>query len=406
MGERLSVAVVSGTVGKTPEDITYSFVFDEIYRLAQSGVEVHVVRSRIESESISYGIHFHGIERKYDTEALNFLARNITCYPPISLVRKPTVLYGENLYALNVAKVVERNAINLIHAHFAYPEGWIGLLCQAKLKTRVPIILTSHGYDLNIVKEHKYGIRLDSRYNLIIKKVCKTADHIIVPSKLLFLRAVEAGADPSKVSLIPNAVDLEVFNPRKVDDYSFREKYKLGDTRIILIIRALRKYYGIDRIIRIVRKIPDNLNVKFVIIGGGAPYTDLLRMTSNMLRRKIIFLGTIPHSEVPYAVAAADVVIDPCPIGQGINILEAMAMEKPVIGIQTRLWDYIINGYTGFLVTDDDEIVEKMFYLIKNPSEAKRMGTNGRRLIKEKFDVNRRIEKIISLYGDFVNRCT
>jgi len=99
MDEGLSVAVISGPVGKCPEDVTYSFVFDEVYRLAQRGIEVHVIRSKIESESISYGIHFHGIERKYDTEALNFSARNITCYPPVSLIRKPTVLYWENLYA-------------------------------------------------------------------------------------------------------------------------------------------------------------------------------------------------------------------------------------------------------------------------------------------------------------------
>jgi len=66
-------------------------------------VEVHVVRSRMEKDSISYGIHFHGIERKYDIKALNFLARNIMCYPPISLVGNPKSLYWENLYALNVA---------------------------------------------------------------------------------------------------------------------------------------------------------------------------------------------------------------------------------------------------------------------------------------------------------------
>jgi glycosyltransferase involved in cell wall biosynthesis len=404
MSKRLSVCIISSSVGKTPEDVPFSFVFDEAYRLAQRGVEIHVVRSKIEKDSISYGIHFHGIERKYDFQAFNLLARNITCYSPISLIRKPTALYWENLYALNVAKVVEKNDIDLIHAHFVYPEGWVGLLCQARLKTRIPLILTSHGYDLNVIEEYKYGIRLKCRYNQIIRKVCKTADHIIVPSKLLFLRAIEAGAHPSKISLIPNAVDLEVFNPRKIDGNSFREKYKLGNSKIVLTIRALKKHYGIDRVIRIARKIPDNLNIKFVIIGKGELYADLLRTAGNMLGRKIMFLGTIPHSEIPYAIAAADIVFDPCPIGQGINILESMAMERPVIGIWTKLWDYIINEYTGFLVTNDDEIVEKIIYLIENPSEAKRMGINGRRLVEEKFNINKRIEAILSLYKKLLSK--
>jgi len=361
-------------------------------------VEVHVIRSKVEGDSISYGIHYHGIERKYDVRALNFLARNIKRYPALSLIRKPTALHWENLYALNVAKVVEKYDVSLIHAHFAYPEGWIGLLCRAKLKTKVLFVLTSHGYDLNFVKEYRYGVRLNSKYDLIIRKVCESVDHIIVPSKLLFLRAVEAGAPPSKVSLVPNAVDLEVFNPKKVDIYFFKEKYKLDDSKIILTIRAIRKHYGIDKIVRVARKIPDNLKIKFIIIGSGELYTDLLKMAGNIVGRKIIFLGTIPHSEVPYAIASADVIVDPCPIGQGINVLEAMAMGKPVIGIRTKMWDYIINEYTGFLVTNDDEIIEKIIYLIENPSEARRMGINGRRLVEEKFDINKRIEKILSLY--------
>jgi glycosyltransferase involved in cell wall biosynthesis len=407
MGNGLSVALISSSVGKTPKDITYSFVFDEAYRLVQRGVKVHVVRLKIERESVYHGIHFHGIEKKYDTQVINLLARNITCYPPISLVRRPTTLYRENLYALNVAKVVDKNDIDLIHAHFAYPEGLVGLLCQTKLKTKIPLILTSHGYDLNVIEEYKYGIRLKCRYNQIIRKVCKTVDHIIVPSKLLFLRAIEAGAHPSKISLIPNAVDLEVFNPRKIDGNSFREKYKLGNSKIVLTIRALKKHYGIDRVIRIARKIPDNLNIKFVIIGKGELYADLLRTAGNMLGRKIMFLGTIPHSEIPYAIAAADIVFDPCPIGQGISILESMAMERPVIGIRTKLWDYIINEYTGFLVTNDDEIVEKIIYLIENPSEAKRMGIKGRRLVEEKFNINKRIEAILSLYKKLLSkRCS
>ena len=121
MYERLSVAVISSLVGKCPEDVTYSFVFDEVYRLARKEVDVHVVRSKIEKDSTSYGIHFHGIERRNDPQALNMIVRNLTSYPSISLLRKPTTLYWENLYALNVSKVIEKSKIDLIHAHFAYP---------------------------------------------------------------------------------------------------------------------------------------------------------------------------------------------------------------------------------------------------------------------------------------------
>jgi glycosyltransferase involved in cell wall biosynthesis len=359
MVHKLSIAIISSQCGKTPSDTAYPYVFDEAYILAKKGVEVHVVRSQREKYSTSYGIHFHGIGEYNTYYTLKLFAETFHCYPFVSLVRRPTKLYWEYIYALSVSKVVEKYDIDVIHAHFAYPEGWVGFLCKAKLRTKIPFIITSHGKDLNILPEHKYGIRLNPRYNLMVKKVCRNADHIIVPSKLLFLRAVEAGANPQKVTLLPNAVNLEMFNPKNIDGHLFREKYKLGDSKIILIIRGLRKYYGIESIIRIASKIPDKLNLKFIIIGRGKPYSDLLSNAGDMLGRKIMLLGNIPHDEIPFALAAADVVIDPSPLGQGINTLEAMAMEKPVIGIRSRSWDYIVDGYSGFLVSSDDEMLKK-----------------------------------------------
>jgi len=398
MKKAISVAVISSSVGKAPRDIAYSFIFDEAHRLANRGVNVYVVRSKIEKDSLSYGIHFHGIEKKIDSQALNALMRNITYYPPVSLLRKPAALYWENLYASNVSRVIGKNNINLVHAHFIYPEGFAGFIVKRWFK--IPLIITAHGYDLNVVPEYSYGLRLKSQYDLLIRRVISYADRLIVPSKLLYLRALEIGADKSKISVLPNAVDVNRFNPY-VDGEIFRKKYKLDDDPIIMVIRGLNKHYRVDKVIEIVKKMPKEMRFKFVIIGNGELRSELMSMAGNLLNKKIIFLGQILHSQIPYAIAAANIVFDPCPIGQGINVLETMATGRPCIGVKTNgLWDYIIDNITGYLVNLDDinEIVEKINYLLDNPDEAKHMGMNGRKIVEEKFNIEKRIEKIISLY--------
>jgi len=211
MAENLSVAIISSAVGKTPEDITHSFVFDEAYRLAKRGISVHVVRSKFEGSSISYGIHFHGIERKIDFQAIKSLLRNIANYPPLSLLRRPINLYWENLYALNVSRIIERNNIDLIHAHFAYPEGLVGLL--AKIITRKPLIVTLHGYDILVEPDVNFGLRLRKRYDDIIRHVIRKADAIVVNSNAVYLEALKLGVSKEKLNLIPLGVDLERFNP-------------------------------------------------------------------------------------------------------------------------------------------------------------------------------------------------
>ena len=347
-------------------------------------MNVHVIRGKIEKDSTSYGIHFHGIRKMIDPQALNMLMKNIMFYPPISLLRKPMYLYWENLYASNVSKVIEKYNLDLIHAHFAYREGLVGLL--AKARTKKPLIVTCHGYDLNILHNYRYGIRRYPQYDKLVRLVMLEGDLIIVPSRLLYKRALEAGAYVSKVVVIPNAVDVTKFNPN-VNGLEFRKKYGLGREPLVLTIRGLRPWYRVDKVLDVAEIVLKKINAYFFVIGDGELRESLIGDAKRRkIDHKVHFVGKVSRSEIPKALAAADIVFDPCPIGQGINVLEAMACAKPVVGIDTKgMWDYIIDKETGFLVdfVDNESIAEKIIYLIQNKEEAMRMAVNGRKLVEK-----------------------
>lgn len=396
----LSVAVISGPVGKSPEDITYSFVFDEVYRLAQRGIEAHVIRSKIEKESISYGIHFHGIEKKIDFKAVGLSLRNMTMYPPISLLRNPISIYWENIYALNVSQVIERNDIDLIHAHFAYPEGFVGLL--TKKRTGKPLIVTCHGYDILTEPSVKYGIRLSSRFHAIVSKVLNKADAVITASRATFNETTRAVEEPKKVYLIPNGIDIRRFNPN-LDCSYIRKKMGIDNhTKVIFTLRGHEPQYGIEYLIRAVPILKRN-DAIFVIGGEGSLRRYHERLAINLgIKEKTVFTGRIPRAEVPYYYAMSDIVVVPSlQEAFGLVVSEALACGKPVIGTKVGgIPDQIIDGYNGFLVKPKDpkEIAEKILWLIKHPDEAKRMGINGRKIVEKKFDIDKRIDQIISLY--------
>ncbi|MHA1610308.1 MAG: glycosyltransferase [Candidatus Njordarchaeales archaeon] len=401
MNKRLSVAVVSGRVGKSPREITRCFVFDEVYRLARRGIEVHVIRSKMEKESMSYGIHFHGIERKIDIQAAALFLRNITRYPPISILRNPKRLYWENLYALNVSRVIERNNIDLIHAHFAYPEGLVGLLTKRRIKK--PLIVTLHGYDILVEPSVGYGARLSRRIDHLIRKVLNSADAIIVASKAVFNEARRIVNDVNKVHLIPNGVDTRRFNPN-LDGSTLRKKLGIEECIVVFTLRAHEPKYGLEYLIKAAPMvINEKKDVAFVIGGDGTlrRYHELLAAKLGV-KEKIIFTGRIPISEVPYYYAMSDIVVVPSlQEAFGLVVAEAMASGKPVISSNVGgIPDQIIDGYNGFLVQPrkPKEIAEKILWLINNPEEARRMGMNGRRIVGEKFDINKRIDRITSLY--------
>ena len=135
--KKISVAVVSPPIGTNQGVAKYSFVFDEALGLARKGLSVHVFTEFQGDISFSSGIYFHGLRKLIDIRALGSVLRRPSMYPAISLLRKPETIYWENLRALRLSEVIKNHKIDLIHAHFAYPEGVVGLLSKGKRRNRL-----------------------------------------------------------------------------------------------------------------------------------------------------------------------------------------------------------------------------------------------------------------------------
>lgn len=120
------------------------------------------------------------------------------------------------------------------------------------------------------------------------------------------------------------------------------------------------------------------------------------------IKNNVIFTGRIPRVELPYYYAASDVVVVPSlQEAWSLVVTEAMASGKPVIGTNVGgIPDQIIDGYNGFLVPprNPKSIAEKILWLYENQDQTKKMGMCGRKLVEEKFDINKRIDKILKLY--------
>lgn len=401
----LSVTVITNRIGKTPKQIRGSFIFDEIQRLSQKGIKIHVIRLKKEKSSLSYKIHFHGIEKKLDAKTICYMARDSFFYPPLSLLRNPKVIYKENLYALNVTNIVKRFNADLIHAHFVYPEGLVGLF--AKKHTNKPLVITVHGYDILTEPSIGYGARLNKKINPLIKKVLINADAIVTASKATSNEVKKITKNTNKIYLMPNSVDTSRFNPN-INSSNLKKKLQLKDNHIIFTLRNHEPQYGLKYLIQafsILKKAKKN--VVLIVGGDGSQRKYLEALTKKLcIDKDTIFTGKIPRDEVPLYYAASDIVAIPSlQEAFGIIISEAMASGKPVIGSNIGgIPDQIINGYNGFLVKpkDPNQIAQKILYLLNNQEKAKTMGLKGREIVLRKFNINKRIKNLIFLYNELL----
>jgi glycosyltransferase involved in cell wall biosynthesis len=407
---KISVAIVSGSVAKIPKAIHYSFVFDEAHRLARSRVNVHVVRSKSEKDSFSYGIHFHGMKKRIDAQAFRTTLENLFGYSPAYLLTNPKSIYWEywiNQLAWNLTEVIRNNHIDLIHAHFAYPEGPVGLL--AKNRTSKPLVVTVHGSDILVVPAVRYGWRLDKRIDTIIGKVLNGADAIIAASRATFNEVSNIVRDSDKVHLIPNGVDLQRFSPN-IDGGQLRKKLGIEGRSIVFTLRHHESQYGLEYLIRAIPIVAKERNDVVFVIGGDGSLMKFHQQLANALEvtDKVVFTGMIPRDEVPHYYAMSNLIVAPSlQEAFGLVVSEAMACGKPVIGTNVGgIPDQIIDGHTGFLVQTKNprEIAEKTLMLLNDPGEAGRMGMNGRKMVEEKFNVDMRTDKIIQLYANLCKR--
>lgn len=90
----------------------------------------------------------------------------------------------------------------------------------------------------------------------------------------------------------------------------------------------------------------------------------------------------------------------------GIKVYEYMSMGMPVILSNSNYNNKMVQKYKiGLCVDPDntDEMAKAIRYILDNPEEAKRMGENGRKAIKEEFNWGVEEKKLLALYDDILN---
>ena len=387
----------------------YSFVFDESLKLYTRGVQVHIARYiphlRRSKYSFRKGLHVHNISEIMSVGIPAINLANIVDLP-LGILLNPKIFGATIPFSLLITKLVKRFKIDLIHAHFAYPEGFAGLL--AKNSTGKPLIVTLHGYDILMDPSIGYGIRLNKHCDFIVRKVLREADKIFVASRYVYQEALKTGCSSKRLIYIANGVDVKRFNPN-MDDSIIKKKHNIVNRQVIFSLRWHEPKNGIEYLIKavpfVIREIP---NAIFIIGGSG-----ILRKHHEKLAKKlrvnqhVLFVGHIPAEELSLYYAACDVFVIPSIVEAfGLVTVEAMACGKPVVGTNVGgIPDTIEDGVNGFLVEPRNprEIADKIVTLLQDPELRIEMGVKGAQIAETKFNLEKRLDKIVEFYSQLIH---
>ena len=128
----------------------------------------------------------------------------------------------------------------------------------------------------------------------------------------------------------------------------------------------------------------------------GKDFEDIKKLVTCLGMEGIINLpGALSHKEIIELYKTADIFVLPS-LSEGIPIviMEAMAMELPVVSTRIAgIPEIVDDRVNGFLVNpkDPEALAKKIEYLIHHPYLREDMGKKGRKIIEEKFDLDKNI---------------
>lgn len=320
-----------------------TFVKDQVLTLAEHFSEIIVI---VPLNCRPYLQKFKQLKKDMQLIDSSNIPKNVTIVTPKSMSFPFSRKLNECLIYRSVNTIIHKENIkfDLIHSHFTYPSGLIGV--KLKHKYKKPLIITAHGYDI-------YDLPFRNKYwKTKIKYVLDSADNIITVSNKNS-ECVKNLNVTSDVKIILNGFDENRFYLR--DSTRCKEKLDLpNNKKIILTVGNLVEIKGQKYLIKAINKIVDKRkDVLLIIVGKGILKQELENLVQDLnLEDHVLFAGGKPHNEIPIWMNACDVFVLPS-LNEGIPtvMFECLGCGKPFVGTKVGgIPDIIISKDYGSLV--------------------------------------------------------
>lgn len=303
----------------------------------------------------------------------------------------PIKMRGEMdfLAAWKIGRLLRLNKYDIMHAHTAHAH-FIGLL--SRIFGKVKAMVVSRRVDFPIKSRFKYN----------------TFDvHYIAVSEAIKRVMVDGGVVSQKINVVRSCIDLSKFDTTVVSD--IRAEFGIKkDVILIGNIAHMADHKGQIYLVRaadIVRK--KYPNVRFIIVGDGELRDNLESEAQKLgFNKALIFTGF--RKDIVDFLAAFDIFAFPSYLeGLGTSLLDAMAMRKPIVStVAGGIPEVVQDGMSGILVPpkDTESFASALIRLIEDSELRARYGNAGRRIVEERFTVEKVVEGTLAVYQRILNK--
>ncbi|HEG43560.1 MAG TPA: glycosyltransferase family 4 protein [Phycisphaerales bacterium] len=243
----------------------------------------------------------------------------------------------------------KRYGFDVIHAHLAYPNGYIA--CKIKDELNVPIVITSHKGD--IIPESRYRQR-----PVTCKRMCWALANVNAATGVSSeLKGIidELSMGKANSHFVPNGVDIPEDNEGQIPESCT----ELAGRPFMLTLGRLHYYKGLDVLLEAMKLLKEKSGELpiLIIAGDGREKGNLSQQVKDLgLIANVIFAGSVFGEQKHWLLRNCTFFLQPSRAeGMPLTVLEAMAYKKVVIGTKiSGTIELIDDGVNGILVEPED----------------------------------------------------
>ncbi|RLI92393.1 MAG: hypothetical protein DRO89_02280 [Candidatus Altiarchaeales archaeon] len=303
-----------------------------------------------------------------------------------------------NFFAyFRLKRIVKKYGIDFIYERYAFLT-WVGPYFARK--HHIPIILeVNEASGLNEVT----GQVLVGLATRIERKVFQMADAIVVVSDFLKRYIQRMGINENKIYVIPNAVNLGLFNPDDVKN-DLRRELNINDKIVIGFVGAFVSWNNLKLLIDIFKDVSkERTDIHLLLVGDGPLRGELERKVhQENLKDKVSFTGRVEYEDVPKFIHVMDICVIPKSneYRSPMKLFEYMAMAKPVVAPRLEPIEKVVNNSNGLLFDAENRasLKEVIKALVEDAPKRKEIGKMARRTVKENYTWENNAREIIKIY--------
>ena len=292
-------------------------------------------------------------------------------------------------------QVVDQVQPHIIHAHSPVLNALPAL--QVGRRNGIPVVYEIRAFWEDAAVDHGSTREGSLRYRAtraLETHAIRRAGHVFTICEGLRQDIVARGIPSAKVTVIPNAVDVEGFQLAQPADPALQARWGLQGRTVLGFIGSFYAYEGLDLLVAAMPQLVQQRPDLCLLLVGGGPQEAALKAQVQLLglTDRVVFTGRVPHAEVNRYYDLIDLLAYP---RHSMRLTELVTPLKPLEAMaQGHLFvasdvgghkELIRHGETGWLFKADDRdaLAGAVLDVLAHRDRWPQLRANGRRFVED-----------------------